>query len=86
MLVSVAHETRRRAANGELPGCIDTASLLNWAGKCVRTQSTTIGGIARQAQLTWADLVCGRDPNGLVNQANFKALSDYLTSLGGLPA
>lgn len=35
-LVQVSQETRRLMGNGEMPGCIDTGSLLNWAGKCAR--------------------------------------------------
>ncbi len=85
-LVKVAAETRRMLGNAELPGCIDTASLLNWARKCARAKAKTVGDVMRQAQLTWADLACGRDHTGRVNQASFQALSDYLKSLGGLPA
>jgi MoxR-like ATPase len=85
-LVKVAAETRRMLGNAELPGCIDTASLLNWARKCARAKAKTVGDVMKQAQLTWADLACGRDHTGRVNQANFQALADYLKSLGGLPA
>ena len=85
-LVKVAAETRRMLGNAELPGCIDTASLLNWARKCARVKAKTVGDVMKQAQLTWADLACGRDHTGRINQANFQALSDYLKSLGGLSA
>jgi MoxR-like ATPase len=81
-LVDMAQETRRMLANGELPGCIDTGSLLHWAEKCCRHTSVTIPTIMQDARLTWADLVCGRDHLGRINEGNFKALEDYLKSLG----
>ncbi len=84
IITKVADETRRMMANGELPGCIDTASLLNWARKCARSGVTTADDVMWQAQMTWADLVCGREHTGKVNQGNFKALSDYLAALGKL--
>ena len=84
-LVKLAGETRRMMENGELPGAVDTASLLNWAGKCQRTGTETVHAVVRQARLTWADLVCGRDHAGRVNQGNLDALQDYLESLGLLP-
>jgi len=84
-LVKLAGETRRMMENGELPGAVDTASLLNWAGKCQRTGTETVHAVMRQARLTWADLVCGRDHTGRVNQGNLDALQDYLESLGLLP-
>ena len=84
-LVQVAQETRRLMGNGELPGCIDTASLLNWAGKCLRGNAHTVENVMQAAALTWADTVCGRDHQGRVNAGNFKALQDYLVSLGILP-
>jgi len=37
------------------------------------------------AALTWADTVCGHDHVGKVNAGNFKAIQDYLVSLGTLP-
>jgi MoxR-like ATPase len=83
--VKLAGETRRMLDSGELPGAIDTASLINWAGKCQRTGAETVAGIMQQARLSWADLVCGRDHTGRVNQANVDALGDYLESLGLLP-
>ena len=84
-LVKLAGETRRMMENGELPGAVDTASLLNWAGKCQRLGTESVHTIMQQARLTWADLVCGRDHTGRVNQGNFEALQDYLESLGLLP-
>jgi MoxR-like ATPase len=85
-LVRLAHETRRLAENGELPGCVDTASLLNWAGKCARSSAATLSGVMEQARLAWADQVCGRDHTGRVTPGNFQALEDYLGSLGSLPS
>jgi MoxR-like ATPase len=83
-LVNVAQETRRMLANGELPGCVDTGSLLHWAAKCERHGAESIAHVMHDARLTWADLVCGRDHIGRVNEGNFQALEDYLKSLGGL--
>lgn len=84
-LIKLAGETRRMMENGELPGAVDTASLLNWAGKCQRTGTKTVHAVMGQARLTWADLVCGRDHTGRVNQGNLDAIEDYLDSLGLLP-
>lgn len=85
-LVRAAQETRRLMSNGELPGCIDTASLLNWGRKCARYGAGTIADVMKQARLVWADLVCGRDHTGRINDANLKAIQDYLVSLNtGLP-
>jgi MoxR-like ATPase len=83
-LVRVAQETRRLMANGELPGCVDTASLLNWARKCDRKGAVSVQAVFDQARLTWVDTVCGRDHTGRVNGANLQALQDYLNSLGVL--
>ena len=88
-LVKLAQETRRLLANGEMPGCVDTASLLNWAKKCVRncgsdsdrSAGNSLSSIMQAAKLTWVDTVCGRDHTGRVNQGAFKALEDYLSSL-----
>ena len=84
-LVKLAGETRRMLENGELSGAVDTASLLNWAAKCQRSGSKSVQDVMAQARLTWADLVCGRDHTGRVNQGNLEALEDYLESLGLLP-
>jgi len=84
-LVKMAHETRRLMGNGELPGCIDTASLLNWARKCARYGSGTVSSVMAQASLTWGDLVCGRNHMGKVNSGSFQALQDYLVSMALLP-
>jgi len=84
-LTQVAQETRRLMGNGELPGCIDTASLLNWAAKCQRMGVRSVEGVMQAAGLVWADTVCGRDHQGRVNSGNFKAIQDYLVSLALLP-
>lgn len=81
VLVKVAQETRRLLGNGELPGCVDTASLLNWARKCQSNLVCSQETIMKAAKLTWADTVCGRDHTGRVNQGSFKALEDYVASL-----
>jgi MoxR-like ATPase len=80
-LVKVAAETRRMMENGELPGCIDTASLLNWAGKCEHREAQKIDAVMECARLTWADQVCGRNHMGQVNTGTLKALEDYLQAL-----
>ena len=85
VLVQASQETRRLMANGEMPGCIDTGSLLNWASKCVRSNARSVESVMQAAALTWADTVCGRDHVGKVNAGNFKAIQDYLVSLGTLP-
>jgi MoxR-like ATPase len=84
-LVKLAGETRRLQSNGELPGSIDTASLLNWARKCARERAATVAQVMEQAKLVWADLVCGRDHTGRVNQGSFDGLGDYLNTLKVLP-
>jgi hypothetical protein len=81
VLVKLAQETRRLVSNGELPGCIDTASLLNWGRKCAGSHSSSLKGIMQSARLAWADIVCGRDHTGRINQGSLKALEDYLESL-----
>jgi hypothetical protein len=83
-LVKLAQETRRLQSNGEMPGCVDTATLINWARKCETSASNSLAGIMQAAQLTWADTVCGRDHTGRVNQGGFRALEDYLSSLSVL--
>ncbi len=80
-LGKLAQETRRLLANGEMPGCVDNASLLNLTKKCERCTSNSMASIMQAAKLTWADTVCGRDHTGRVNQGAFKALEDYLSSL-----
>ena len=84
-LVKLAGETRRMAANGEVPGVIDTRSLLNWAAKCQRANAVSVADVMAQARLSWADIVCGRDGLGKVQTGVFDALSDYLTTQGALP-
>ena len=81
VLVKLAQETRRLMSNGEMPGCVDTATLINWAKKCERSTANSPDSIMQAAKLTWADTVCGRDHTGRVNQGAFKALEDYLASL-----
>ena len=80
-LVKLAQETRRLMTNGEIPGCIDTASLLNWARKCEPGTAQSLASIMQAAKLSWVDIVCGRDHTGRVNQGAFQALEDYLSSL-----
>ena len=84
-LVKLAQETRRMAANGEVPGVIDTRTLLNWAAKCQRANASTVNDVMAQARLSWADIVCGRDALGKVQTGVFDALKDYLNTQGALP-
>ncbi|MBI9046991.1 MAG: AAA family ATPase [Anaerolineaceae bacterium] len=83
IVCKVAMETRRMMGNGELPGCIDTATLINWARKCVLLNSRDITAVMQAASLTWADQVCGRDHTGKVNTAALKGLADYAHSIAG---
>jgi MoxR-like ATPase len=84
-LVAVAIESRRVHENGDLPGQIDTASLIEWGRKCVEFEARTAPQVMDMAALTWADLVCGRTHDGRVNQGHFAALRDHLEALGKLP-
>ena len=84
-LVAVAIESRRVHENGDLPGQIDTASLIEWGRKCAEFEARTSMQVMDMAALTWADLVCGRTPDGRVEQGHFNALRDHLDALGKLP-
>ncbi len=85
VLVAVAIESRRVHENGDLPGQIDTASLIEWGRKCVEFEARTSPQVMDMAALTWADLVCGRTPDGRVDKGHFEALRDHLEALGKLP-
>jgi MoxR-like ATPase len=84
-LCLVAQYTRQMRRNGDLPGCIDTASLLNWARLCAQQSARTVAEVMRLGQRVWADLACGRDHLGLVRSAKYAGLTDYLVSQGVLP-
>lgn len=84
-LCLVAQYTRQMRRNGDLPGCIDTASLLGWARQCAQAKAATVADVMRLGQLVWADLACGRDHLGLLRSAKFAGLTDYLVSQGTLP-
>jgi hypothetical protein len=71
--------------NGDLPGCIDTASLLMWARLCASEPAQTVAAVMALGRRVWADLACGRDHLGLVRTAKFAGLTDYLVSQGLLP-
>ena len=81
-LAAVAIESRRVHANGDLPGLIDTASLIEWARKCVEFEAHTTTQVMDMARLTWADLVCGRTHDGRLDVGHFAALADHLEALG----
>ncbi len=84
-LVAVAIESRRVHENGDLPGMIDTASLIEWARKCVEAEARMLNDVMDMAALTWADLVCGRSHDGRVDAGHFNAMRDHLESLALLP-
>jgi MoxR-like ATPase len=84
-LCLVAQYTRQMRRNGDLPGCVDTASLLQWARLCARHRAATIADVMRLGRLVWADLACGRDHLGLMRAAKYSGLTDYLVSQGTLP-
>ena len=84
-LCQVAQYTRQMRRNGDLPGCIDTASLLMWARLCAADRAATVAGVMRLGKRVWADLACGRDHLGLMRSAKFEGLTDYLASQGTLP-
>ncbi len=84
-LVAVAIESRRVHENGDLPGMIDTASLIEWGRKCVEAGARSHGEVMDMAALTWADLVCGRTHDGRVDAGHFNALRDHLEALALLP-
>ena len=82
MMAKLAARTREMSSNGELPGCINTAQLLNW-GKKIKRQSIghDLDAIMTQAKLCWADQVCGRDLAGRVNKGAFEGLIDQVKAL-----
>ena len=84
-LAAVAIESRRVHANGDLPGLIDTASLIEWARKCVEFEAHNSTQVMDMARLTWADLVCGRTHDGRLDVGHFAALADHLEALGKVP-
>jgi MoxR-like ATPase len=84
-LAAVAIESRRVHANGDLPGLIDTASLIEWARKCVEFKAHNTTQVMDMARLTWADLVCGRTHDGRLDAGHFAALADHLEALGNVP-
>ena len=69
VMAKLAVRTREMFANGELPGCINTAHLTNWAAKIRRHKiGNDLTTIMEQAKLVWADQVCGRDLTGKINK------------------
>lgn len=81
LLVKVAAETRRLHANGELPGALDTGSLLVWARKAAQRHATSPEDLLHLAGVTWLDQVAGREHTGAVVEANALAIGDYMESL-----
>jgi midasin (ATPase involved in ribosome maturation) len=78
-LCLLAQRTREMRRNAELPGCIDTGSLLTWARLCAARKAATLSDALALGKLVWADLACGRDHLGQVNLGKFHGLVDYLT-------
>jgi MoxR-like ATPase len=78
-LCLLAQRTREMFRNTDLPGCIDTGSLLMWAKLCARRKAATLADLLAIGRLVWQDLACGRDHRGMVNAGKFEGLVDYLT-------
>jgi hypothetical protein len=81
----VAANSRDLHRRGELPGCVDTASLLTWARLCAQGGAATVAALARTARLVWADTVCGRDHLGLTQLGKLSGLFDELAAKCTLP-
>ena len=64
--------------NAELPGCIDTGSVLLWARLCAARKAATLADVLALGKLTWADLAVGRNTLGEINAGKFDGLVDYL--------
>lgn len=81
IMVKTAAETRRLHANGELPGVVDTGSLIVWAEKATSRGVNDADGLIHLAESTWMDQVAGRDHTGAVVEANAAAIADFVRSL-----
>ena len=81
-LCLLAQRTREMRRNTDLPGCIDTGSLLMWARLCERRKAATLADIFAIGRLVGAELACGRDHRGMVNAGKFDGLVDYLCKAG----
>jgi MoxR-like ATPase len=81
-LVKVATETRRLHANAELPGALDTGSLVVWAAKARDRGAGDATSLYHLACITWIDQVAGRGHDGRVIEANALAIHDFMKTLG----
>ena len=77
-LCLLAQRTREMRRNAELPGCIDTGSVLLWARLCAARKAATLADALTLGKLVWADVTCGRLSSGAVNTGKFDGLVDYL--------
>jgi hypothetical protein len=75
----LAQRTREMRRNADLPGCIDTGSVLTWARLCAARKAATLADVLAIGKLVWADVACGRDHLGQVNSGKFDGLVDYLS-------
>ena len=57
----LAQRTREMRRNADLPGCIDTGSVLTWARLCAARKAATLADMLAIGKLVWADVACGRD-------------------------
>jgi len=60
-LCLLAQRTREMRRNTDLPGCIDTGSLLMWARLCERRKAATLADVFAIGRMVWGDLTCGRN-------------------------
>jgi hypothetical protein len=77
-LCLLAQRTREMRRNAELPGCIDTGSVLLWARLCAARKAATLADALAIGKLVWADVACGRLSTGAINVGKFDGLVDYL--------
>jgi hypothetical protein len=77
-LCLLAQRTREMRRNAELPGCIDTGSVLLWARLCAARKAATLADTLAIGKLVWADMACGRLSTGAINVGKFDGLVDYL--------
>jgi len=76
-MVEIADHVRTMCQTRELRAPIDTGSMLIWAAKVQQARATKLGGLMDQAWLTWADIVCGLDPLGMINLEPFYSIADW---------
>lgn len=77
-MVHLANETRRLYSSGELPGLLDTDSLINWGIKVKRNLHYDSTSMMEMLNITAGDQICGRDVMGNTNQGSLIGLFDAL--------